>query len=204
MIALGYRVMYLLGFTPWERTPIPERLVELIEGPAALPAGRALDLGCGSGRLAVYLGQRGWQVTAVDLVPRALGRARARVARAGLGARVRIVGGDVTRLDRAGVGDGYDLLLDSGCFHGLPPEARGAYAAGVTRAARAGAVLLMLGFLPGRRGPLPSGTSPAELDARFPGWRRELSVPATTARVPAFVARARPHWHLLRRARRDA
>lgn len=37
---------------------------------------RALDLGCGTGRDAVYLAMQGWQVTAVDRLPDALDRAR--------------------------------------------------------------------------------------------------------------------------------
>jgi SAM-dependent methyltransferase len=37
---------------------------------------RALDLGCGSGREAVYLAARGWQVVAVDRLPEALQRGR--------------------------------------------------------------------------------------------------------------------------------
>ncbi|GIV11537.1 MAG: hypothetical protein KatS3mg020_1028 [Fimbriimonadales bacterium] len=36
----------------------------------------ALDLGCGSGREAVYLADLGWQVTAVDRLPEALARGR--------------------------------------------------------------------------------------------------------------------------------
>lgn len=39
-----------------------------------LPAGRALDLGCGVGREAVYLANLGWDVTAVDILPDALTR----------------------------------------------------------------------------------------------------------------------------------
>lgn len=39
--------------------------------PALVP-GRALDLGCGGGRDAVYLAAAGWQVAAVDLLPDAL------------------------------------------------------------------------------------------------------------------------------------
>ena len=40
-----------------------------------LPLGRALDLGCGSGRDAVYLASCGWTVTAIDVLPDALARA---------------------------------------------------------------------------------------------------------------------------------
>jgi 2-polyprenyl-3-methyl-5-hydroxy-6-metoxy-1,4-benzoquinol methylase len=42
----------------------PNRFVT--EETAALPAGRALDLGTGEGRNAIWLAERGWQVTAVD------------------------------------------------------------------------------------------------------------------------------------------
>ena len=41
----------------------------------ALPAGRAVDLGTGEGRNAIWLAERGWQVTAVDFS--AVGLARA-------------------------------------------------------------------------------------------------------------------------------
>lgn len=49
-----------------------------------LPAGRALDLGCGEGGDALWLAERGWQVTAVDISPTALDRARAEASRRGL------------------------------------------------------------------------------------------------------------------------
>jgi SAM-dependent methyltransferase len=45
-----------------------------------LAPGRALDLGCGSGRHAVWLAQRGWRVTAVDFSQEALRQARERAA----------------------------------------------------------------------------------------------------------------------------
>lgn len=42
---------------------------------AGLPPGRALDLGAGEGRNAIWLAERGWDVTAVDFSSVALGRA---------------------------------------------------------------------------------------------------------------------------------
>ncbi|TPG32518.1 class I SAM-dependent methyltransferase [Mycolicibacterium hodleri] len=42
---------------------------------ADLTPGSALDLGCGEGGDAVWLAQRGWQVTAVDVSDTAIGRA---------------------------------------------------------------------------------------------------------------------------------
>jgi SAM-dependent methyltransferase len=45
---------------------------EIVE---VLPAGRALDLGCGEGGDALWLAERGWQVKAVDISEIALGRA---------------------------------------------------------------------------------------------------------------------------------
>ncbi len=47
---------------------------------AAAP-GRALDLGAGAGYVGLYLAQRGWQVDAVDISPRALQLTRANAQR---------------------------------------------------------------------------------------------------------------------------
>ena len=47
----------------------------LAEVAAELPAGRALDLGCGEGADALWLAERGWRVVAVDVSSTALQRA---------------------------------------------------------------------------------------------------------------------------------
>ena len=52
---------------------------------ADLSPGRALDLACGAGRNAVWLAERGWQVTAVDFSGVALSMARALAASRGVG-----------------------------------------------------------------------------------------------------------------------
>lgn len=47
----------------------------LVAEVADLPPGQALDVGCGEGADALWLAQRGWQVTAVDISWTALRRA---------------------------------------------------------------------------------------------------------------------------------
>jgi SAM-dependent methyltransferase len=51
--------------------------VRLVEVAESLPPGRALDLGCGEGGDAMWLAERGWHVTAVDISATALDRAAA-------------------------------------------------------------------------------------------------------------------------------
>jgi len=51
---------------------------------ADLPPGRALDLGCGEGADAIWLAERGWQTTGVDIASTALDRAARAAAERGL------------------------------------------------------------------------------------------------------------------------
>jgi SAM-dependent methyltransferase len=68
------------------RDPIesPETDPTLVEEMGPVPPGRALDLGAGDGRNAVWLASRGWRVTAVDFSRVGLDRARALADRAGV------------------------------------------------------------------------------------------------------------------------
>jgi SAM-dependent methyltransferase len=164
-----YRTAYRLGLKVWDHGVPAPGLVELVQ---EMAPGRALDLGCGTGTNSVYLAQRGWDVTGVDMVPRALGLARRKAERAGVAPR--FVEGDVTRLRDFGVGDGYTLLIDAGCFHTLPADLRADYVDGVSEAAGPGSTLLLYGFVrPPRFAPMRAGVSTGEVRERF-GGRWEL------------------------------
>lgn len=60
----------------------------LAEVAPLMPAGRALDLGCGEGADAIWLAEQGWTVVAVDVSTTALSRARAAAEERGMSARI--------------------------------------------------------------------------------------------------------------------
>src|SRR6202023_3015441 len=120
-----FRIFYGLGFPPWDGHAQISSLLELIEGTAdtpALPQGAALDVGCGTGDSSIYLAQHGWQVTGVDFVPKAVKKARAKAAAAGVSVDFRH--GDATRLSSEGLGTGFGLIVDQGCLHGMSGDDR--------------------------------------------------------------------------------
>ena len=172
---MNYGLAYAIGFHPWEdlaeHPPFAGKLLEMVareESGHEPPYGEALDLGTGSGVWGVQLAQRGWQVTGVDIVEKALRRAGERADQAGV--EMRLVRGDVTALRQVDVGSGFRLVLDTGTFHGLSSSEREAMGREVSAIAAPGATVLLDCFMPRRRGPLPHGASRADVEAAFPGW----------------------------------
>jgi len=53
---------------PWNIEEPPQALVELVEIGVVQPC-KAIDLGCGTGNYAIYLANRGFDVTGVDISP---------------------------------------------------------------------------------------------------------------------------------------
>jgi SAM-dependent methyltransferase len=164
---LLFRVMYRLGFTPWDDHPLATSLRDLIEGrdgSPSLPAGTALDLGCGTGDNSIYLAKHGWQVTGVDYVAKAVDKARAKAAANKVA--VNFAQADVTKLGSEGVGPNFGLIVDNGCLHGMSPEDRDAYVREVTAVAAPDARLLLVEFVPGGSFGVP-GIAPEEVERRF-------------------------------------
>ena len=202
-----YRMSYAVGFHPWEDLADHRAfadallaLVEQVEAGREPPFGEALDLGCGSATWGVRLTARGWHVTGVDNVAGALGRAEERIREAGV--EMRLVNGDVTRLRNSGVGSGYDLVVDTGTFHGLTPEQRLEMGREVTAVTTPGATVVLDCFSPRKRGPLPRGCTQADVEAAFPGWEVTGVVDADTDPDPmSRMLRFDEVFYTLRRRR---
>ena len=164
-----FRVFYRIGFTPWDGHPIAQQLRDLVEGTQdtpPLPAGMALDLGCGTGDSSIYLARHGWNVTGVDFVPKALEKAHAKAANLS----INFAHADVTHLSQAGIGADFRLIVDNGCLHNMSDHDRDAYVREVTAVAAPDARLLIVAFRPGGRFGV-RGIEPAEMERRFtPAW----------------------------------
>jgi SAM-dependent methyltransferase len=160
---VSYAFAYRSGRTPWDTGITPPEVVELIDGPDAVPSGRALDLGCGTGTNVAYLARHGWTVVGVDASRRAIDAAES--ATAGL-PNATVVHGDVTRLGSLLVDGPFDLVLDIGCFHSIARHRRNDYAAGVGERTAAGATLFVFAFA--GRGVV--GVTAREMRDRFAPW----------------------------------
>ena len=204
-MSVFYKFQYLVGLTPWERMPslpIGDQAVALLDQEQSdreLPHGRALDLGCGTGFWSVRLAQRGWEVTGVDIVPKAVRTARKRARGAGVDSR--FVEGSITSLTGIGIGSGFRLILDFGAVHGLAPEQVRVVGREVTAVASEDASLLMYAFSPARRGPLPRGIDRQEIEQALGGWTITHEEPFDVSGAPRFVQKARPRFYCLRRRR---
>lgn len=200
---MNYRLAYAVGFHPWEDAesdpPFVDKISQMLDREEVgrePPFGRALDLGTGSAIWGVELARRGWQVTGVDMVEKALERARRRTA--GAGVDMQLFHGDVTALRESGVGAGFQLLLDTGTFHGLTNDQRAAMGREVSAVATPDATVLLLVW-PRRRRPLIRGASRGEVEAAFPGWRVTAVEPShfSLPKPMELVLRPDEHWYRL-------
>jgi len=198
-----YKVAYWLGVTPWDdmaTLPIGEQITQLFEREERerrSPYGPALELGCGRGTWTIELASRGWEVTGVDIIAKALRHARRRIQEAGIDAH--LIQGDMTALRATGVGSGFRFVLDLGAVHGLNDTQHDAAGRKITAVAADDATMVLLAWAPANRGPPPRGMSREELERAFPEWALVSENPADVTGAPGFIRKARPCFYRLRR-----
>ena len=188
---LLYNGMYLLGAPPWDTSIPPAEVVAVIEGTNALPAGHALDLGCGTGTNVIYLAQHGWKVVGVDFASVAIQKARKKAARTSGATPVE---GDVSRLSHLGIHGPFDLVLDIGCYHGLSADRRPAYVQEVARVTQSGALFMIWAVANARQPFLPG--APLMQDEEIPD---RFGQDFRLEHVPEGKGSWRANWYTLRR-----
>lgn len=140
---------------PWDTGVSPPELLEFIQ---THNAGRAIDIGCGTGTNVITLVRAGWEVTGVDFAPRAIKIARQKLNQAGI--RAKLLLRDATRLQ--GITGPFDFALDLGCFHGISQDGKPKYLNQLDRILAPNGFWLMYGFL--KSDPLQTGSGLLETD----------------------------------------
>jgi uncharacterized UPF0146 family protein len=160
-----------LAQLPWHADDIEPALAQALD---ARPHGTLVDLGTGAGTVAIAAARRGFRVTATDIAPTALGRARDRAG----DLSILFALDDITQTRLAGP---FDIAVDVGLLHCLPRTAWPAYAEAVTRLASS---LLLVAHTAAS----PLATEPISADqlaAALPAFRVIGATPTTLARVDA-------------------
>jgi SAM-dependent methyltransferase len=151
--------LWYLRQPPWNSGVVAPEVEEFI---ASHPAGRALDLGCGTGTSSLALAGAGWQVTGVDFSPRAIRFAKKKLKeRSNFNVAFHVL--DVTRLPEFLFIIPYHLVLDIGCFHGLSPAGKRAYLSQMNRLLAPAGTWMMYGFFKSGEGSGP-GLLPGDLE----------------------------------------
>lgn len=109
--------------TPWDAGQPEDALVKFIKDGFVKPC-RVLEIGCGNGNDAIFLAQKGFDVTAIDISKRAIEEAKKRAERTGVHCNFLVE----NILELKFVSGKFGFVYDRGCFHFVPEEKRDRYA----------------------------------------------------------------------------
>lgn len=141
-----WQKVYLAGGEgpyPWDLGRPRDFLVELVEQ-GVIRGKKVLDTCCGLGTNGLYLAEKGYEVTGIDISGKALELAEKK-------ARGRSLAGSI-RFERrnfmgAGFGPGsFEFILDIGCFHHVAVEDRDTFIANIHRTLGPGGRYLLMCF----------------------------------------------------------
>jgi SAM-dependent methyltransferase len=135
-----------------------------------------LDAGCGTGESALFFASRGHQVTGIDFVEEAIGRARRKAAARGLAVAFLLK----DALTLADWGERFASVIDCGLFHVFSDEDRRRYVRGLARVLQPGGRVFLMCFRDEELGTAgPRRVSLPELyDAFTDGWQIESVRPS--------------------------
>jgi len=181
---LGY---YAEPRAPWDigrpQRPFVDATERIVATDGGRPA-RILDIGCGTGDLAIFLAGRGCSVTGVDFLEGPLQEAARKAKAAGSQAHFLM-------MDALAVGEipeRFDAVTDCGLFHVFDDARRSAYVKALARLLEPGGRVFLLCLAdaePGEHG--PRRVSGQDLRSAFAdGWEIESIEPARFEVLPGI------------------
>ena len=132
---------YPLEELGWELGKPRPILVELVEK-GLIRKGKALDICCGAGTNTIYLAEKGFEVTGIDISRTAVEYAKKKAAQAKTSIDFR-----VENFLKLPFGDEeFNFVFDMGCFHHVKVEDRAVFIEGVHRVLKKGGIYMLTCF----------------------------------------------------------
>lgn len=131
-----------VNYIPWDSETPPAILEDLVERRKITPC-RTIDLGCGTGNYALYLSEKGFDVTGVDFSSSAIKLARNRASQKGLDCN--FIEADILG-NLEGIPSPFDFVYDWELLHHIYPPERETYLRNVHRLLRPGGMYLSVCF----------------------------------------------------------
>jgi len=138
------------GAPPWDIGRPQKEFVQLEEAGEII--GSVLDVGCGTGENALFLGSQGHAVWGIDFSPIAIKNAQSKAERRKLNVNFLLW----NALDLHSLGEAFDSIIDSGLFHVLSDTERPLFITNLAAVLSPGGTYFMLCFSdlePGTYGP---------------------------------------------------
>jgi len=132
---------YPLESLGWELGRPRPILVEFVEK-GLIKKGKALDICCGAGTNTVYLAKKGFEVTGIDISPKAIEIAKKKAQQTN--AKINLMVQSFVNLPFGN--EEFDFVFDMGCFHHVEIEDRSKFVMGVHRILKKGGNYLLTCF----------------------------------------------------------
>lgn len=155
---------YPLESLGWELGKPRPLLVEFVEK-GLVKKGKTLDICCGAGTNTVYLAEKGFEVTGIDISSKAIEYAKEKAEQA----RVKISFMVIDFLDLPFSDAEFDFVFDMGCFHHVEIDDRPKYIKGVHRVLKKGGSYLLTCFSY-RNGPAWNHFTRKQISDLFSGY----------------------------------
>ena len=110
---------YSLVEIPWHSEKPDESLIDLLNK-EKIKIGVALDVCSGAGTNAVFLAEKGFEVTGVDISKTASKIASQRAEDAGVSKKCKFLSGDILKIILPK--NKFDFIFDRGCYHHIPKK----------------------------------------------------------------------------------
>ena len=130
-----------LEVLPWELGRPRKVLVDLVEK-GLIPKGKALDICCGAGTNTVYLAEKGFQVTGIDISSKAVEYARKKAEQANV--KINFMVQNFLKLPFKD--EEFDFVFDMGCFHHVEVEDRNTFIKRISRVLKNDGLYLLICF----------------------------------------------------------